>query len=381
MKSGQTTTLIELLRKYNPATFPVGDTGLDSFQDIPQDANLRMPQATKKNLAEGKRCPDEITNVQQRHGLDRCRAASPFRYFLDGCRRAYYLCDMATASGTVVPILAGQISSAVVQRDKGTGRVSLYRHERRSLLLLPTGGHGLNREDTDEICRIIDQSFSNVRISAKCIEVRHQDKPQDDALAHINMEMQALEIMFLEEMATSREICDDSMIVVDGALQFQRPSDPHRAFLRYAIGVSKRFNLHLCNLIARNKEIGPHLLGLHNVGDRTTAFRLKDDRSKVDYAFWYMRIHPREKMRFPFAGIVKIEKALVDPQEREDGLASDVVDFISSYVLLERTVCPYGLDSRWASHLYPIYLTEQVQKRKFVSDHFFRTLLKRKVEP
>lgn len=176
-------------------------------------------------------------------------------------------------------------------------------------------------------------------------------------------------------------IVSAEMIVVDGALQFQRANDPNRAFLRYAVGVAKRFNLHLCNLIDRNKEIGPHLLNLQNVGERTTAFRLKDDRSKIDYAFWYMRIHPREKMRFPFAGIVKIEKALVDPTEREEGMTSDTVDFISSYVLLERTVCPYGLDFRWASHLYPIYLTEQVQKRKFISDHFFRTLLRRKVKP
>ena len=380
MKSERGTTLIELLRKYNPATFPVGDTGMDSFEDTPQDANVRVPSATKRNLAEGKRCPDEISNVQQRRGLVRCRCATPFRYFLDGCRRAYYLCDMATASGTVVPILAGQISSAVVQRDKDTGRVSLYRHARRSLLLLPTGGNGLNREDAEEICRVIEQSSSTVPITAKCIEVRHQDKPQDDSLAHINMEMQALEIEFLEEMTASREISDDSMILVDGALQFQRANDPNRAFLRYAVGVSKRFNLHLCNLIGKNKEIGTHLLNLQNVGDRTTAFRLKDDRSKVDYAFWYMRIHPREKMRFPFAGIVKIEKALVDPTEREDGVPSDVVDFISSYVLLERSVCPYGVDFRWASHLYPIYLTEQVQKRKFVGDHFFRTLLRRKIQ-
>ncbi|MEW6663582.1 MAG: hypothetical protein AB1512_00005 [Thermodesulfobacteriota bacterium] len=188
-----------------------------------------------------------------------------------------------------------------------------------------------------------------------------------------------MEVSFLEEMANNGIIQQGRMIVVDGALQFQRVRDERRSCLRYAVGISKRFNLHLKGMIGRTHEIGAHLINLRHVGDRTSAFLLKEQHSGTRYAFWYLRIQPMEKMPFPFAGIVKVEKVLIDQREREDGLSRDVVDNISRYVLLERTVSPYGMDFRWASHIYPIYLTEQLQRRKFVSDHFYRTLLRRKV--
>ncbi|MBI5207531.1 MAG: hypothetical protein HY934_07040, partial [Candidatus Firestonebacteria bacterium] len=72
------------------------------------------------------------------------------------------------------------------------------------------------------------------------------------------------------------------------------------------------------------------------------------------------------------AGIVKVEKVLVTENEKEDGLQSDEINNISRCLLLEKSVCSYGNDSRWASHIYPIYLTEQIQKNKFISDYIFK---------
>ena len=75
-----------------------------------------------------------------------------------------------------------------------------------------------------------------------------------------------------------------------------------------------------------------------------------------------------------------MEKVLCSQQEQEDGLPGDTIDTLSRCLLLETSVAPYGQDFRWASHIYPIYMTEQLQKRKFDPDYFYETLLKRKVE-
>jgi hypothetical protein len=191
------------------------------------------------------------------------------------------------------------------------------------------------------------------------------------------MAMHALEIGYLEDMTTQKEVDADKMIIVDGPLQFRLLKDRNRAFLKYAVGVSKSFNLYLENVVEKHKQIGSHLLKLDKPGERTSAFLLEDKSSGMYYAYWYLRIQPRSRMNYPFAGIIRIEKALIDPKEKEDKqVSSDTIDYLSSYLLIERHVNPYGSDFRWASHLYPIYLSERIQKEKFLSDHYFYSLLK-----
>jgi hypothetical protein len=371
-------TLIELLKKYNPDTFPVSNYNLDSLDEETQDASLNEDNIIHNTL--GEETLDTRTNI--RNIID-CpisfnRKKSYFSCFLDGCRKAYYLCDMSTPSGAMIPIIAGQVSSAVLKRERSTGKVSLHRYEKLGLLLLPVGGNALNTDDVNVIKKIIDTNFENDGITAKSITIRHPENPKNDALAHLNMEMQGLEIQFLENLAISGEIDQENMIIVDGALQFQRIGKDQQSNLRYAVGLSKHFNLHLRNVISKDREIGTLLINLKDVGDRTVGFRLRMENG-AEYAFWYLRIRPREYLNFPFAGIVKLEKILITDKEKEDGLPTDMIDNISRCILLERTVCPYGLDFRWASHIYPIYLTEQIQKKKFTSDYVYRYLLRRKV--
>jgi hypothetical protein len=286
---------------------------------------------------------------------------------------------MATNSGSMLPIIAGQISSAVIGRNRNSGDVYLKCHKKKGLLLLPEGGNALNKEDVKEIKEIIDLNFRDIGLTVLPITIRHTDNPKNDALAKLNMEMQQLEIQFLEELAITGQIDQENMVIVDGALQFQNISKDHLSNLRYAVGLSKHFNLHLRNVISKDREIGTLLIDLKNVGDRTAGFRLRLDNG-TQYAFWYLRMRDREYLDFPFAGIVKLEKVLITDQEKEDGLPGDVIDNISKCIILERTVCPYGLDFRWASHIYPIYLTEQIQKKKFTPDLFFKSILRRKVQ-
>ena len=370
-------TLLDLFRKYSPNTFPVSNYRIDYLDEETQDSHWDVASFARDLGEDARLTTGEIRNVCS-SPIKFTRNNSYFSLFLDGCRRAYYICDLSSGSGSMLPIIAGQISAAIVLRSKETGRVKLFKHEKKGLILLPAGGNAINRDDASELKARIDQTFVKDRIFGELIEIRHPDKPKDDSLAHLNMEMQNLEIEFLDDLANTDSLNQDQMVIVDGALQFTRIRKERAGLLRYAVGLSKHFNLHLKNIVSKDREIGTLLIHLRKVGDRTVAFRLRLT-SGIDYAFWYLRIRSLDYLTFPFAGIVKLEKALVSTKEKEDGLPSDMIDNISRCILLERTVCPYGLDFRWASHIYPIYLSEQVQKKKFTTDFFFKSILRRRV--
>ena len=74
-----------------------------------------------------------------------------------------------------------------------------------------------------------------------------------------------------------------------------------------------------------------------------------------------------------FDGVVKIEKIMMD-DEIEKGIDSDVIDMISANIINERNPTCYGIDRRWANHLYPVFLTETFVKSKYISSDVFLQL-------
>lgn len=44
---------------------------------------------------------------------------------------------------------------------------------------------------------------------------------------------------------------------------------------------------------------------------------------------------------------------------------TDIIDMISANLIREAHPVCYGSDSRWANHLYPIYLTESFCKSRY----------------
>lgn len=373
-------TFLEYLQQRSGGqTYPVAVCNPESFDEDAQDYQLSDGDIDRKSIAESHgRARDAVTSVLDGIPTALSRQQTPFRFFLDGCRRAYYICDMATPDGRMLPIVAGQYSTAIVERSRESGRVSLHDYSAEVVLMFPSGGYGLNREDIKEIERVVSATFARTGMRVESVDIRNQEDPKQNLLAYLNKLMQHLEVRHLERMTSDNRLGQSSIVIVDGALQFQNIKEDRRYLLRYAVGISKRFKLHLRGVTGRSVQVGTHVLQLKRVGDRTTAFRTKE-KDRRAYAFWYLRIQPIEKMAYPYAGVVKIEKMLVEEEELAYGLSGDIIDNLSRYVLLERSVTPYGLDHRWASHIYPVYLTEQVQKQKFLSDHFFSSILARKV--
>jgi len=62
-------------------------------------------------------------------------------------------------------------------------------------------------------------------------------------------------------------------------------------------------------------------------------------------------------------GVVKVEL----PRPDGSPVPADLADLLSSALVAERNVTPYGRDRRWHCHLYPIFTAEQAIKANFFS--------------
>ena len=205
--------------------------------------------------------------------------------------------------------------------------------------------------------------------------------PVNAAIAKANSVMHDLEIEILGDMVNSGTLKPDQMLIVDGPLQFirQDTGKPEFADLFYNVaGVSKSFDPMLPTSSKARRggtQIGTELLKL-DFGERTPVF-LKENSRHRKYGCWYLRIRPKNRVSNPLEGIIKIEKmANLDDIER-DGLDTSVVDTISLSLINEGAPTCYGRDKRWASHLYPVYMTETLVKSSFESDMVFINNFKR----
>ncbi|MBR1646283.1 MAG: hypothetical protein IJ685_05850 [Selenomonadaceae bacterium] len=76
-----------------------------------------------------------------------------------------------------------------------------------------------------------------------------------------------------------------------------------------------------------------------------------------------------------FVGVVKVEKILVtDTEIDKNQIDSDTVNMLSACLINERNPVCYGTDSRWANHIYPIFLTESFIKSRSISAETFLNL-------
>jgi hypothetical protein len=135
--------------------------------------------------------------------------------------------------------------------------------------------------------------------------------------------------------------------------------------------VSKHFNPEVC--FVSSDKANPGFIAELRLYHRTPVAYFKDQEFLGDIAFavWYVRIRARARTRTPFEGIIKVEKILVQSEEIDNGMESDLVDLLSAYLINERNPVCYGSDLRWANHLYPVYLTERYIKAQYLSTESF----------
>lgn len=363
------------------------------------DDELRLPtlsydetqRFTIKSDRYGETNQEHKTTIDLTNSAKRIQNDEPlFRYFLDGSRRTYKIDDIEI-NRRIYPIMAGQIGVACCER-KSPSQFKCAEIENNLVLSLPTAANP-NIKNSDQFFNSLTNKINqtkrlqNTNIKFSKILSYKSDK-QDDSkkyehlgIATIQDEMIECEKKIVAYLHTKNLLTQTQYLIKDGSLQYKpmksgdnKELTKFKNHYRCVIGVSKLFNPELCQDI-RGKSNADKIarMALYH---RTPVYMYENKEFLGDtkYAIWYVRIREAKRTESPFAGVLKIEKILITDDENENGLDTAEVDLITANIINERNPVCYGKDSRWANHLYPVYLTESFIKSKYLSDIHFINL-------
>ncbi len=350
------------IKCYKTDRFNLDNELMEPYQDDTGSYNIIRPHESSKNKS-------FFVDIPQRGYL------GLFKYFLDGSRYTYKIADMQTTDGEYMPIIAGQIGTAICSRDIESRKMKKELLKRKNLVALY---NHINEEDYVEIekviknCKINSVNFYPIQYTIS--SNKSKERPENAAIAKILSEMHEMEINALEEMVSNRKLSSDRMLILDGSLQFLN-NDIDDELFTFVIGVSKSFNPNQQGIFnSKEMHIATALTKL-KFGQRTPVLKHEMKNCNRVIGTWYLRIRPEKLVKNPLDGIIKVEKIAVTEEEKELGFDTDIINTISQALLCERNCTCYGKDSRWCNHLYPIYLTEKMLKESFLSEKVFLNIL------
>jgi hypothetical protein len=296
---------------------------------------------------------------------------SIFRYFMDGSRRTYKVTDFV-ARGRYLPLIAGQVGVAVLERADNQPPQPLH-DLCKSELVIAFPDELTPEEDLKMIASAIrEKTGKNFRLLR--YQVKKDRDPVDLGVAKIMAHMASMELGMVDALAEKGLLRGDSLLAKDGPLRYKNLAG--RGFdvtqFRNVVGLSKTFRPSFSVGKGKSKKDVGVLTFLLKMGERTQVFRTPGENCAI--GVWFLRLRPRVIGENPLQGVIKAECYAVSPDETESGLNGERIRGLTAFLLRERNVTPYGADSRWASHLYPIYLAETFIKSNFLSDICFEAL-------
>jgi hypothetical protein len=314
-----------------------------------------------------------------------------FTHFLDGSRYTYKIDDMAIGSN-IYPFLAGQVIVGCCERkDRDTFKKVMLQH--KIVMALPDI---FNIDDDPNYCRLflekINKDISNLPYVAQSgikideillykSDALSKDENRRDGLlnrgiSRIQTVMTDTEQLMVETLCRQNRLDDDNWLIKDGSLEYtksSRISEEQWLLMRsnysHVVGVSKQFNPDLILDFEKNK-LSKTIASLEPF-HRTKVYRYAVDQCQSEFAVWYLRLRKSDFRETHFSDVIKCEMLL--PSEGDD-IDSDLVDLICANLIKEAYPVCFGSDSRWANHLYPIFLTEKFCKSNYIDNNIILNL-------
>lgn len=318
----------------------------------------------------------------------RCNYPSIFSYFLDGSRHTYKVDDMSFHRN-VYPIIAGQVGvGCCVRRDLKLLPALLF--ERKLVIALPDRVFSTDWNSQDQAKPLLEKINCNVRLKGHQLvhfnelliyDTNKDEKFEKKGIAKIQDYMIEIEKQLVADLVAAGRLDESNYLIKDGSLDYQKvsikknkqalnlSSEHIRNNYRRVIGVSKSFDPTKC--LVHGGGTNSNIIANLKLYERTPAFRYTSTRADADFCIWYLRIRDAQYAHSIFDGVLKIEKIIVTEKERVHGIDTDDINNITAYLINERNPVCYGSDDRWANHLYPIYITEQYVKSKYLSNELF----------
>jgi hypothetical protein len=310
-----------------------------------------------------------------------------FKYFLDGSRMTYRVDDIIYEQ-KVFPIIAGQIGVGYCWREDRS--LKGKNPEIHNVIVLPAaadkdGGFRNNffEKLRAELCDIDvlkkrGVSFSKVLYYEETL--KENENYEHKGIAKIQDAMIENEKKIVSELVKTNFLDQKNYLLKDGSLEYKNTKQgDDKEWIKiknnyhFCIGASKTFNPEKF-LDFKNRSNASMIANL-KLYHRTPVYLYESNiTGGVPFGVWYVRIRGGCYSSSPFDGILKLEKVLVTNKEKEEGMESDLVDTITAHIINERNPVCYGSDNRWINHIYPIYLTEQFIKSKYLSSEYFLNL-------
>ena len=317
-----------------------------------------------------------------------------FTHFLDGSRHVYKVDDMAIGK-RIFPIMAGQIIVGCCERiDRDTFRPYIP-VKPKILMALPDDfdvddeGENFCRLYCDEINEELQKLpfINNLGISIHKILLYRTDKKdkynsdkdnyKNRGTAKIQAEMTDEEQRLVALLCKNNSLDAEHYLIKDGSLEynpnFSNLSTEDKTMLRenyrYVVGVSKSFDPDLLSDFEGHR-LSRTIASLKPY-ERTKAYRYISDSNGIQYAVWYLRLRNSNFRETHFSDIVKCEMVLINEEEQ---LETDLINLISANLIKEAYPVCYGNDTRWANHLYPVFLTETFCKSKYYNSNIILNL-------
>lgn len=309
-----------------------------------------------------------------------------FKLFLDGSRHTYKIDDIAIGKN-VYPILAGQVGISCCRRDNRKMGTEFF--DRRLVMAIPTSAIEREFHKEKEIPLMLEKLNRSKSLTSRGLKLDDillynldsDEKFEKKGIGKIQDYMVAQEKEAVLKLVKEGKVNEEAYLIKDGSLEYKATNDIKmnlsdarmKNAYRCVIGVSKSFNPTLCYV--KGGSTNSSIVAGLKQNERTPAscYRSKMSGEGVSFCIWYLRLRDSKYTQNVFDGIIKVEK-LIQEDEKQDGVDSELIDTISACLLMERNPVAYGQDRRWANHLYPVYVTERYAKSKYIHNDTFLNL-------
>lgn len=383
---------------YNTRKFSLDDNITDEITQESYDRDAVSHDTKGNKYAESD--TSNISAVDIPQYLINSENSNCLKYFLDGSRHTFKVDDIAIG-GKIYPIIAGQIIIGCCHRKNR----DLFKKEyvkSKILLSLPIDfcsglASGVKKEDYLRKYAA-DLSFylkshnkyasqRNLNISeillyyvdgTKIKDPTDKNRFINSGIAQIQNAMTDEEQYMVENLCKEKKLKDDAWLVKDGSIQYnpnfslfaqtdKAKWDNMRANYQHVIGISKSFDPML--LKDKNRDIAKTIAELKPFQRTKAYFYCSEQSNNQFFCIWYLRLRKSNAFRQnSFSDIVKCELLMLDSSQPFD---TDKIDWLSANIIREAYPVCYGKDSRWANHLYPVYLTESFCKTQYIDKNIF----------
>lgn len=317
-----------------------------------------------------------------------------FSYFLDGSRHVYKVDDMAIGK-RIFPVLAGQIIVGCCEReDRDTFKP--YDSIHPKVVIAMPDDFDVD-DDGEDFCRLyceeINENLQHVPfIKQTGIKVdkillyrtdkidkqnNNKDNFKNRGTAKIQAEMTDEEQWLVAKLCKENRLDDEHYLIKDGSLEYNpnfsnlnaEDRTMTRENYRYVVGVSKSFDPELLADF-EGQRLSRTIASLKPF-ERTKAYRYTSEENGVQYVVWYLRLRSSDFRETHFSDIIKCEMVIINEDTQVD---TDLINTICANLIKEAYPVCFGNDTRWANHLYPVYLTETYCKSKYYNSDIILNL-------